>query len=189
MLKNHTYRTINSNVLVIGSVAAGIRAAIAAHNAGVDVVVVGKRTRRDAHTVLAAGGINAVFGNVDPEDSWQQHFADTYQEAYSLANPLMVEILVKEAPDAVLELAEWGCEFSLTQDGKIDQRYFGAHKYRRTCYSGDFTGREIMYTLVNQAEALPIPLEEDIYISQLLVENGICFGALGFDITSGERRV
>ena len=184
----NSYRTNISNVLVIGSGAAGIRAAIAAYNAGVDVLVVGKRTRRDAHTVLAAGGINAALGNVDPEDSWQQHFADTYQEAYQLANPRMVEILVKEAPEAIRELAEWGCKFSLTQDGRIDQRYFGAHKYRRTCYAGDFTGREIMYTLADKAESLNIPIDENFYVSHLLVENGVCFGAFGFDILSGERR-
>ena len=72
-----TIRTNISNVLVIGSGAAGLRAAIAAHASGAEVVIVGKRGARDAHSVLAAGGINAALGTVDPEDSWQQHFADT----------------------------------------------------------------------------------------------------------------
>ena len=52
-------RTVVANVLVIGSGAAGTRAAIAAHEAGVEVLIVGKRPRGDAHTVLASGGINA----------------------------------------------------------------------------------------------------------------------------------
>src|SRR4029453_6383749 len=69
-----------ANVLVIGRGAAGLRAAIAAHQAGSEVVVVGKRRRDDAHTVLAAGGINAALGSVDPQDSWQQHFGDTLRE-------------------------------------------------------------------------------------------------------------
>ena len=55
-------RTEVSNVLVIGSGAAGLRAAIAAHEAGAEVVIVGKRPKKDAHTVLAAGGINAALG-------------------------------------------------------------------------------------------------------------------------------
>jgi succinate dehydrogenase / fumarate reductase, flavoprotein subunit len=59
---NHTHRTNVSNVLVIGSGAAGLRAAIAAHTSGCEVVVVGKRLKKDAHTVLAAGGINAALG-------------------------------------------------------------------------------------------------------------------------------
>src|SRR5438128_12431706 len=120
------------NVLVIGSGAAGLRAAIAATEAGSQVLVVGKRHRLDAHTVLAAGGINAALGTRDPEDSWQQHFADTVREGYFLSDPRVVEIMAREAPAAVLELADWGCEFARTDDGRLDQRYFGAHRYRRT---------------------------------------------------------
>lgn len=67
-------RTSVSNVLVIGSGAAGLRAAISADESGTEVMVIGKRQRRDAHTVLASGGINAALGTRDPEDSWQQHF-------------------------------------------------------------------------------------------------------------------
>jgi succinate dehydrogenase / fumarate reductase, flavoprotein subunit len=143
-------RTIVSNVLVIGSGAAGQRAAIAVHEAGFDVIVIGKRLRKDAHTVLAAGGINAALGSVDPEDSWEAHFLDTFQEGYRISDPRMVEILARESPAAIYELADWGCRFNRTEDGKIDQRYFGAHRYRRTCYAGDFTGREILYTLDRQ---------------------------------------
>ena len=58
-------RTRTCNVLVIGSGAAGLRAAIAATQAGADVLVIGKRHRLDAHTVLAAGGINAALGTRD----------------------------------------------------------------------------------------------------------------------------
>ena len=72
-----------SNGLVIG--AAGLGAAISAHEAGSDFVVIGKSRRRDARTVLAAGGINAALGTVDPEDSWQQHLADTFEEGYRLS--------------------------------------------------------------------------------------------------------
>ncbi|HXO59554.1 MAG TPA: FAD-binding protein, partial [Candidatus Acidoferrum sp.] len=75
------------NVLVIGTGAAGLRAAIAATEAGSQVLVVGKRHRLGAHTVLAAGGINAVLGTRDPQDSWEQHFADTFREGYFLGHP------------------------------------------------------------------------------------------------------
>lgn len=183
------YRTAVANVLVIGSGAAGLRAAIAAHQAGQDVLVIGKRARKDAHTVLAAGGINAVLGAHDPQDSWEQHFADTLKEAYLLSDPRMVEILVKEAPEAVNELAGWGCPFTRTPDGKIDQRYFGAHKYRRTCYAGDFTGRAILETLDDQAGGLGLPILEGQYVTRLLVAEGACFGALAFDMQTGERTV
>ena len=45
---------------------------------------------------MAAGGINAAFGNVDPEDSWKQHFADTYIEGYGIGDPYQIEIMTKE---------------------------------------------------------------------------------------------
>jgi succinate dehydrogenase / fumarate reductase, flavoprotein subunit len=182
-------RTFVSNVLVIGSGAAGLRAAIAAYEAGFDVLVIGKRMRKDAHTVLAAGGINAALGNVDAEDSWEAHFLDTFQEGYRLPDPRMVEILARESPAAIQELADWGCRFNRTPEGKLDQRYFGAHRYRRTCYAGDFTGREILYTLDRRVTQLGIPVIEGQYVVQLLVEDGVCFGVFAFDAESGERTV
>ena len=182
-------RTRPCNVLVIGTGGAGLRAAIAARQAGVDVVVIGKRSRLDAHTVLAAGGINAALGTVDPQDSWQQHFVDTVREGYSLSDPRVVEIMTSEAPAAINELAAWGCPFARTRDGKLDQRYFGAHTYRRTCYAGDYTGRAVLSTLADQAQKLDIPVIEDQYVSRLLTAEGQCFGALAFDLHTGDRTI
>ncbi len=186
---NNKQRTNVSNILVIGSGGAGLRAAIAAHELGAEVVVIGKRLRKDAHTVLAAGGINAALGTVDPQDSWQQHFADTLKEGYYLGDPLTVEILTREAPNVVRELVDWGCEFNRTPTGELDQRFFGAHKYRRTCYAGDYTGRAIINALFNRVEELGVLIHENQYVWQLLVQDNVCFGAMGFDIQSGQRTV
>ncbi|RAH13559.1 MAG: succinate dehydrogenase [Methanobacteriota archaeon] len=187
------YRTKICNVLIIGSGGAGLRAAIAAHESGCEVMVIGKRIKNDAHTTLAAGGINAALGTVDPEDDWIQHFVDTYQEGYHIGDPKTVEILVKDAPNRVRELVDWGTPFARTEDGELDQRYFGAHTYRRTCYAGDYTGRAILSTLVEKVEQLQIPIIDMTYVSRLLVntQNGQkqCFGAMAFDINSGERTV
>ncbi|HUH06992.1 MAG TPA: FAD-dependent oxidoreductase [Egibacteraceae bacterium] len=182
-------RTTMSSVLVIGSGAAGLRAAIAVHEAGREVLVLGKRLAKDAHTVLASGGINAALGTVDPEDSWEQHFADTLRDGYFLGDPRTVEIMAREAPAAISELVEWGCPLARTDDGRLDQRYFGAHRYRRTCYAGDYTGRAILHTLADRVGELGIPIMERTYISRLLVHDGDCFGAYGFDLSSGQRCV
>jgi succinate dehydrogenase / fumarate reductase flavoprotein subunit len=182
-------RTRRTNVLVIGAGGAGLRAAIAVTQAGADVLIVGKRARSDAHTVLAAGGVNAVLRTRDPDDSIEHHFADTYRDGYELADPRMVEILVEESPPAVLELADWGCPFARTEDGRIDQRFFGAHTYRRTCYAGDWTGRAIVRTLGRRVTELGVPVLEEVYITSLLVADGTCFGAYGFDLGTGERYV
>ncbi|MGD1848016.1 MAG: FAD-binding protein [Salibacteraceae bacterium] len=183
------HKTNISNVLVIGSGGAGLRAAIEAKLSGVEVTVIGKRKKEDVHTVLAAGGINASFGNVDPKDSWQQHFADTMIEGYHLSEPKMVELMAKEAPGLVEEIDQWGANFAKLENGKIDQRYFGAHTYRRTCYSGDYTGRSILKALIKKAKELKIPIYDSQYVTELLVHNNLCFGAMAFDINNGERTV
>ena len=77
-------RTIATSVLVIGTGGAGLRAAIELRRQGTDITAVGKRRKSDACTTLAAGGINAALGTMDPEDSWQQHAADTIKESYDL---------------------------------------------------------------------------------------------------------
>ncbi len=183
-------RTDACTVLVIGSGAAGMRAAIAAHEAGEHVRVIGKRQRLDAHTVLASGGINGALGTRDPQDTWEQHFADTVREGYFLSDPAVVEVMAREAPRTIIELAEWGCEFARTEDGALDQRFFGAHRWRRTCYAGDFTGRAILQTLHRRAEAVGVPtVLEDEYVARLLVADGVCFGALSFDMHTGEQFV
>ena len=178
-----------SNVLVIGCGGAGLRAAIEVKLAGLDVTILGKRPKTDAHTVLAAGGINAALGNLDSEDSWEQHFIDTYLEGYSLGDPSKIEIMAKESPLLVNEIDKWGANFAKLDNGKIDQRFFGAHKYRRTCYSGDYTGLSILKTLLNKAKELKIPIIDSQYVTELLVKENICFGAMSFNIHTAERTV
>src|ERR687896_73832 len=183
------HRTETANVLVIGTGAAGWRTAIAATEAGAQARMLGKRPQLDAHTVLASGGINAALGTRDPEDSPEQHFVDTWREGYFLGNPRMIEIMARESPAIVRELAAWGCDFARTPDGDLDQRYFGAHRWRRTCYAGDFTGRAIQRTVARRGSELGIRVEDDQYVSRLLVADGTCFGALTFDIRTGDRTV
>jgi len=178
-----------SNVLVIGCGGAGLRSAIEVKKSGLDVCILGKRPRTDSHTVLAAGGINAAFGNLDIEDSWEQHFVDTYLEGYGIGDPTKIEIMAKEAPSLVQEIDKWGANFAKLKNGKFDQRYFGAHKYRRTCYSGDFTGFIILKTLLKQAEILNIPIYDSQYVTELLIKKDICFGAMSFNISSAERTI
>jgi succinate dehydrogenase / fumarate reductase, flavoprotein subunit len=182
-------RATVTNVLVIGSGGAGLRAAIAAHDAGREVRIVGRRRRDDAHTVLAAGGINAALATRDPEDAPRWHFQDTWHEGHELADPRKVELLVTEAPEHLRQLADWGLPFARTDDGELDQRYFGAHRYRRTCYAGDWTGRALAETLLAQVTRRGLGIDDEHVISHLLVEDDVCVGALGFDLASGDRTV
>ena len=178
---------LETDVLIVGAGAAGLRVAIELARAGVDVLVLGKRRHGDAHTVWAAGGINASLGNVDPDDRWEIHAADTIGEGHFVNDPRSVETLAREAPERVLELWDWGCPFSLTEDGSLNQRYFGAQSFRRTCFAGDTTGEAILSTLVAKAREEGVPYREDVYVTKLLKSGGRVNGAAGFDLGSGRK--
>ena len=180
-----TERLLSTSVLVIGTGGAGLRASIELAERGVQVLAVGKRRKHDAHTTLAAGGINAALGTMDPEDSWQQHAADTLRESYFLADPAIVEVVTKNAKQGIEDLERWGMPFAREDDGRISQRFFGAHTYRRTAYAGDYTGLEIQRTLLRRARELEVPIVDTIYITRLLETDGRIFGAYGFDIVDG----
>ncbi|WP_269606798.1 FAD-dependent oxidoreductase [Prochlorococcus marinus] len=188
-MTNYNHTTQISNILVIGCGGAGLRAAIEVKLAGLQVSVLGKRAKTDSHTVLAAGGINAAFGNVDQEDSWEQHFADTYIEGYGIGDVSQIEIMAKESPILVQEIDQWGANFAKLKNGLLDQRFFGAHSYRRTCYSGDFTGLSILKTLLKKAKSLNIPIYDNQYVTEILIRDDICFGAMSFDTSTAERTV
>jgi succinate dehydrogenase flavoprotein subunit len=180
---------MTASVLVIGTGAAGLRAAIELAERGVQVFCVGKRRRDDAHTVLASGGINAALGTMDPEDSWTQHAADTLREGYWLSDPASVELLCREAPRAIDDLVRYGARLAREEDGRLTQRFFGAHRHRRTCFAGDYAGREIQRVLVERAATLGVEMRDDVYLTRLLVHDGRVFGAYGFDLDDGSRQL
>ena len=177
--------SISTSVLVIGTGGSGLRAAIEVAESGADVLAVGKRPKEDAHTSLAAGGINAALATMDPDDTWQQHAADTIKESYDLANPRTVEIVTQGAAEGIADLERYGMDFAKEDDGRISQRFFGAHTWRRTAFAGDYTGLEIQRTLIRRAESLNIPILDRVYITKLLVSGGRIFGAYGFDVIDG----
>src|ERR671922_1648598 len=181
------------DVLVIGGGSAGLRAAIAAHDAGANVLIVSKSKRGDPHTILARGGINAALGTMDPEDNWMIHASDTLREGEFIADYEKVEVLCKNAADAVMELVDWGATFHREKDGRLTQRFFGAHTYRRTVFYGDWTGQEIIRVLMEQVNQRKIKMIDDVYIIKLSKSdnddydgNNEVNGALGVDIENKE---
>ena len=149
----------------------------------------GKRRRRDAHTTLAAGGINAALATTDAADTWQQHAADTLQESYLLADPRTVQLVSQNAARGIEDLERYGMRFDRHADGGIAQRYFGAHTFRRTAFAGDYTGLALQRALIEQRRRLAVPVLSTLYVTQLLVTDGAVFGAYGFDLVDGSRYV
>jgi succinate dehydrogenase / fumarate reductase, flavoprotein subunit len=144
----------NYDVLVIGAGGAGLRAAIAAREAGLKVAIICKSLFGKAHTVMAEGGIAASMGNVNSNDNWQVHFRDTMRGGKFLNSWRMAELHAKEAPDRVWELETYGALFDRTPEGKISQRNFGGHEYPRLAHVGDRTGLELIRTLQQKIVSL-----------------------------------
>ena len=181
------YDIVDVSVLVVGAGAAGARASIELAERGIDdVLVLGKRNHGDAHTTWARGGINGALGTHDPEDSWAIHAADTINEGHSINDPSKVETVTKQMPDRLRELDEWGMAFSRTEDGEIDQRFFGAQSFRRTAFAGDHTGESMLNALVDRAQKLSVPYRENVMITTVLSDGNRAHGAVGFDMDTGD---
>ncbi|WP_116953237.1 fumarate reductase/succinate dehydrogenase flavoprotein subunit [Jiangella endophytica] len=173
------------DVLVVGAGGAGLRAAIAAHDAGAKVGIVCKSLLGKAHTVMAEGGIAAAMANVWKEDNWQVHFRDTMRGGKMLNHWRMAQLHAQEAPDRVRELEEWGALFDRTPDGLISQRDFGGHRYARLAHVGDRTGLELIRTLQQRAVALGIEVFMECTVTKLLTSDGRISGAFGYWRESG----
>jgi succinate dehydrogenase / fumarate reductase flavoprotein subunit len=162
-MERHQY-----DVVVIGAGGAGLRAAIAAHDAGARTALVCKSLLGKAHTVMAEGGIAAAMGNRWPEDNWEVHFRDTMRGGKMLNNWRMAQLHAQEAPERVQELEDWGALFDRTDDGLISQRDFGGHKYARLAHVGDRTGLEMIRTLQQRAVQLGIDVFMECTVTDLL---------------------
>jgi succinate dehydrogenase / fumarate reductase flavoprotein subunit len=177
------------DVVVVGAGGAGLRAAIAAHDAGARVAIICKSLLGKAHTVMAEGGIAASMGNLYPDDNWQVHFRDTMRGGKMLNNWRMAQLHAQEAPERVLELEEWGALFDRTPDGLISQRDFGGHRYARLAHVGDRTGLEMIRTLQQRAVALGIDVFMECTVTEIFTdrsgEKPRVTGAFGYWRESG----
>ena len=180
------YEVREHDVLIIGAGGAGLRAAVSATQRGLSVGIVTKSLLGKAHTVMAEGGMAAALGNVDPDDSWRQHFIDTMKSGKFINNWRMAEIHAKESPDRVYELEQWGALFNRTPEGKISQRPFGGHTYRRLAHVGDRTGLELIRTMQEKALATDAKVYMETTVTKLLKNNGRVVGALGYTRESGK---
>ncbi len=174
------YEVFDLDVLVIGSGGAGLRAAIAAKEAGAKTAVVCMSLLGKAHTIMAEGGVAAALAHVNAKDSWETHFKDTLFGGKYVNDWRMAMIHAKESPEVVRELERWGAIFDRTPDGRILQREFGGHTYPRLCHVGDRTGLEMIRTLQDRTVALDIELFTECVITRLLVHDGVITGAFGF---------
>ena len=174
------YETHEHDVIVIGAGGAGLRAAIEASAQGASVGLVCKSLLGKAHTVMAEGGVAAAMAIVAPEDNWQTHFKDTMKGGKMLNNWRMAQIHATEAPDRIHELEQWGALFDRTKEGKINQRAFGGHTWKRLCHVGDRTGLELIRTLQDKGIHSGIDVYMECTITDLVKDGDKVVGAFGY---------
>ncbi len=179
------YEIHEHDVIVIGAGGAGLRAAIESSAMGMKTALVCKSLLGKAHTVMAEGGIAAAMANVDPQDGWETHFKDTMRGGVYLNHWRMAQLHAQQAPDRIRELERWGAVFDRTKDGKILQRAFGGHTYRRLVHVGDRTGLEMIRTLQDKGVHQGIDVFMECTVTRLLKDGSRAAGAFAYWRESG----
>ncbi len=187
-LTQHEY-----DVVIVGTGGAGLRAAIAAAEGGLRVAAISKVDPRRSHTMAAQGGINAALGTRG-EDNWRWHMYDTVRGSDWLGDQDAIARLCERAPEAIMELADWGVPFTRDEAGNIYQRPYGGQTTEygkaaafRAAAAEDRTGQAIMQVMLERAFNRPITFFSEFFALDLLMaDDGACHGVLTMDIASGE---
>ncbi len=176
------------DVIIVGGGLAGLRAAIAAFDAGVKVGLVSKIHPVRSHSGAAQGGVNAALGNHPDghDDTPERHAYDTIKGSDFLADQDAVELMANLAPETIIEFEHWGCPFSRYEDGSIAQRPFGGAGFPRTCYGADRTGLYMLHTCYEQVVKRNIDVLYEHFVTKLAVKNGRCTGVIALNLHTGE---
>jgi succinate dehydrogenase / fumarate reductase flavoprotein subunit len=174
------------DIVIIGAGLAGLRAAIAAaeFNNKLDIAVISKLHPLRSHSVCAQGGTGAVMRE---KDSFDLHAFDTVKGADFLADQDAVEFFVKNAPKEIVLTEHWGCPWSRTPDGKIDQRPFGGHTFPRACFAADMTGFHEMHTLYGKTTSYNnVKFYDEWFATSIIIENNTALGLTTIEQKTGE---
>ncbi|MDT5091490.1 MAG: succinate dehydrogenase / fumarate reductase, flavoprotein subunit [Mycobacterium sp.] len=193
MIRQHRY-----DVVIVGAGGAGMRAAVEA-GPRVRTAVLTKLYPTRSHTGAAQGGMCAALANVE-DDNWEWHTFDTVKGGDYLADQDAVEIMCREAIDAVLDLEKMGMPFNRTPEGRIDQRRFGGHTrdhgkapVRRACYAADRTGHMILQTLYQNCVKHDVEFFNEFYVLDLALTETpggpVATGVVAYELASGDIHV
>ncbi|MBI4008624.1 FAD-binding protein [Candidatus Roizmanbacteria bacterium] len=183
MFKNKKFEITKTDLLIIGAGGAGLRAAIEAKRRGADVILLGKEVLGCAHTGMAMGGMNAAL--VAPATP-EFHYQITLEGGYFINNYPLVKAFTDEMPARVYDLERYGVIFDRTDYGQFYVWAGPKQKYPLNVCVGDYTGREMMQGLVDEARKLKIKYSDEFFISKILTKNNIITGAVGINLKTGQ---
>ena len=175
------------DVLIIGAGGAGTSAAIEAHEAGANVMIVTKLRMGDANTMMAEGGIQAAD---KPNDSPAIHFVDAFGGGHFAAKRELLSKLVCDAPEAIQWLSNLGVEFDKDENGTMVTTHGGGTSRKRMHAAKDYSGAEIMRTLRDEVLNREIPVVDFTSAIELILdENGNAAGAVLLNMETKELLV
>jgi L-aspartate oxidase len=149
---------VQTDFLVIGSGIAGLTFALSVADHG-QVLIVTKKDKQESATRYAQGGIAAV---VSGADSFESHTEDTIRSGNGLCHPEVVQSVIREGPDQIRRLIDWGVHFTRGERAPFDLTKEGGHSHRRVLHADDITGQEIVRALIEAADDHPnIKILED----------------------------
>ena len=176
-------------VLIIGSGISGMACALRCAGHGIHVTLVSPFPSERSQSVMAAGGINAVTAEPEAGDSVESHIEDTLKGGCFLGGEKAVTGLCSHGGEILRELAGIGTVFTVDAQGKPLRRAFGGQGHRRTYYCGASTGKQIVSALVMEVRRYEAGglIERRLWscFHSALIRDGVCYGALLYDETSG----
>jgi len=178
---------LDTDILVIGAGGAGMSAAIAAHDAGANVLLADRSLiGRGGATVMAQMTVAAAVGEEVP-DRWEDHLTDTLRAGRSLCNETLAQLLCERAPTAIRQLDEWHVGWARHSDGRMRQAQAPGHD-RPRCVYVDFlnTGPAVSRTLRAQVQRRSAIMRiGDLLITELVLDDGAVCGAVGIALQDG----
>jgi fumarate reductase (CoM/CoB) subunit A len=186
-----SHQEIETDVLIVGSEAAGARTAIDLADRELKVLMVTKSIMaKSAATIKAAFSVSGAFGFADPRDNPIEHMKDTVLAGRYLNNQRLVEIVATEGPKRLDELGRWGVKWEKSLDGRYLQVKMYGHSYPRSLTVGFSTciGADWMRVLRREVESRPlITLRNDVFVTSYFISSkGEIIGCFAIDMRSGD---
>ena len=182
---------IESDVLVIGAGAAGIRAALAAADVGADVILACRgpflRYGSTFGSTSSSWGIQAAWDSEMPGDTVEDHYRESLDAGLGEADPVLVEILASYAPERLRDLMKWGVRFSRQSDGGFVRV--------RGCFGNDarafvlVSSDQYRKCMLEQIRRRSIRILDDFPAAGLDVSEGMCVGARGLSASGSPIRI